>query len=317
MHASTRSERSELRKKFNRISSVFVIMKQFTLVQSTKLTSLSLTLSLSCLSLFSLIMDGFRTTERLQRAMHLVASSSDDCYDSSTDIEEEKEKQRQVLEVVEKCKLYEHATVIPYEFIKALSSLCVQIAAKRESKGGKEEYMIHNLLRGSEVLFKAPKKRAPKTPEFARKLDRIRERLEEEKYEAMVADVTKATGISEKSARERRTSSIGYLIRNDLGMAVHVMTLMAACFVGGFIAGAHVFPEFGWEIHFVCGTVGAICCLFMEAALFIVRGVREDERDQKNREQQDADGSMITKSKNEFANNSRSSNNDSTMKKEN
>jgi hypothetical protein len=55
----------------------------------------------------------------------------------------------------------------------------------------------------------------------------------------------------------------------------------------------------------------------MEAALFIVRGVREDERDQKNREQQDADGSMITKSKNEFANNSRSSNNDSTMKKEN
>ena len=68
---------------------------------------------------------------------------------------------------------------------------------------------------------------------------------------------------------------------------------------------------------FVCGTVGAICCLFMEAALFIVRGVREDERDQKNREQQDADGSMITKSKNEFANNSRSSNNDSTMKKEN
>ena len=67
----------------------------------------------------------------------------------------------------------------------------------------------------------------------------------------------------------------------------------------------------------VCGTVGAICCLFMEAALFIVRGVREDERDQKNREQQDADGSMITKSKNEFANNSRSSNNDSTMKKEN
>lgn len=262
-------------------------------------------------------MDGFRTTERLQRAMHLVASSSDNCYDSSTDKEEEKEKQRQVLEVVEKCKLYEHATVIPYEFIKALSSLCVQIAAKRESKGGKEEYMIHNLLRGSEVIFKAPKKRAPKTPEFARKLDRIRERLEEEKYEAMVADVTKATGISEKSARERRTSSIGYLIRNDLGMAVHVMTLMAACFVGGFIAGAHVFPEFGWEIHFVCGTVGAICCLFMEAALFIVRGVREDERDQKNREQQDADGSMITKSKNEFANNSRSSNNDSTMKKEN
>ena len=226
-------------------------------------------------------MDGFRTTERLQRAMHLVASSSDDCYDSSTDIEEEKEKQRQVLEVVEKCKLYEHATVIPYEFIKALSSLCVQIAAKRESKGGKEEYMIHNLLRGSEVIFKAPKKRAPKTPEFARKLERLRERLEEEKYEAMVADVSKATGgdFSEKSARERRTSSIGYLIRNDLGLAVHVMTLMAACFVGGFIVGARVFPDFGWEIHFACGTVGAICCLFMEAALFIVRGVREDERD--------------------------------------
>ena len=256
-------------------------------------------------------MDGFRTTERLQRAMHLVASSSDDCYDSSTDIEEEKEKQRQVLEVVEKCKLYEHATVIPYEFIKALSSLCVQIAAKRESKGGKEEYMIHNLLRGSEVIFKAPKKRAPKTPEFARKLDRIRERLEEEKYEAMVADVTKATGISEKSARERRTSSIGYLIRNDLGIAVHVMTLMAACFVGGFIAGAHVFPEFGWEIHFVCGTVGAICCLFMEAALFIVRGVREDERDERKRQHRDADR---TSAKNNILN---SSSNNNSMKKEN
>ena len=216
-------------------------------------------------------MDGFRTTERLQRAMHLVASSSDDCYDSSTDIEEEKEKQRQVLEVVEKCKLYEHATVIPYEFIKALSSLCVQIAAKRESKGGKEEYMIHNLLRGSEVIFKAPKKRAPKTPEFARKLDRIRERLEEEKYEAMVADVTKATGISEKSARERRTSSIGYLIRNDLGMAVHVMTLMAACFVGGFIAGAHVFQNLDGKYILCAGRwVQYAACLWRRRSLSCV-----------------------------------------------
>ena len=40
----------------------------------------------------------------------------------------------------------------------------------------------------------------------------------------MVADVTKATGVSEKSAREWRTSSIGYLIKHDLGLAVHVMT---------------------------------------------------------------------------------------------
>jgi hypothetical protein len=214
-------------------------------------------------------MDGFGTTDRLQRAMRLVVSSS------SSEEKEEKEEG----ELLEKCKLYERATVIPYEFIKALSSKCVQITAA-SGAGRKEEYMMHNLLRGSELILKAPKRRTPKTPEFARKLERLRERLEEEKYEAMVADVTKATGgdFSEKSARERRTSSIGYLIRNDLGLAVHVMTLMAACFVGGFIVGARVFPDFGWEIHFACGTVGAICCLFMEAALFIVRGVREDER---------------------------------------
>ena len=58
---------------------------------------------------------------------------------------------------------------------------------------------------------------------------------------------------------------------------MHVMT-PCSVFLGGFITGAHVFPDLGWEIHFVCGTVGAICCLFMEASLFIVRGVREDEK---------------------------------------
>jgi len=218
-------------------------------------------------------MDGFGTTDRLQRAMRLVVSSS-------SSLEEREKEEREERELAENCELYERATVIPYEFIKALSSKCVQITAA-SGAGKKEEYMMHNLLRGSELILKAPKRRTPKTPEFARKLERLRERLEEEKYEAMVADVTKATGgdFSEKSARERRTSSIGYLIRNDLGLAVHVMTLMAACFVGGFIVGARVFPDFGWEIHFACGTVGAICCLFMEAALFIVRGVREDERD--------------------------------------
>ena len=252
-------------------------------------------------------MDGFRTTERLRRAVHLVASSSS----ASSVIAGQEEEEEEEEEFLEKCKLYQHATVIPYEFVKALSSKCVQIAAKSANGEEKEKYMIHNLLRGSEVMFKAPKRRTPKTPEFARKLDRIRERLEEQKYEAMVADVTKATGVSEKSAREWRTSSIGYLIKHDLGLAVHVMTLMAACFIGGFITGAHVFPDLGWEIHFVCGTVGAICCLFMEASLFIVRGVRKDERDERKRQHRDADR---TSAKNNILN---SSSNNNSMKKEN
>ena len=253
-------------------------------------------------------MDGFRTTERLRRAVHLVASSSSA---SSVIAGQEEKEEEEEEEFLEKCKLYQHATVFPYEFVKALSSKCVQIAAKSANGEEKEKYMIHNLLRGSEVMFKAPKRRTPKTPEFARKLDRIRERLEEQKYEAMVADVTKATGVSEKSAREWRTSSIGYLIKHDLGLAVHVMTLMAACFIGGFITGAHVFPDLGWEIHFVCGTVGAICCLFMEASLFIVRGVREDERDERKRQHRDADR---TSAKNNILNSSSSNN---SMKKEN
>ena len=141
-------------------------------------------------------MDGFRTTERLRRAVHLVASSS-----SASSVIAGQEEEEEEEEFLEKCKLYQHATVIPYEFVKALSSKCVQIAAKSANGEEKEKYMIHNLLRGSEVMFKAPKRRTPKTPEFARKLDRIRERLEEQKYEAMVADVTKQRVVREECSR--------------------------------------------------------------------------------------------------------------------
>ena len=50
-------------------------------------------------------MDGFRTTERLRRAVHLVASSSSASSVIAGQEEEEEEEEEE--EFLEKCKLYQ------------------------------------------------------------------------------------------------------------------------------------------------------------------------------------------------------------------
>ena len=75
-------------------------------------------------------MDGFRTRNGFD-AVHLVASSS-----SASSVIAGQEEEEEEEEFLEKCKLYQHATVITYEFVQALSSKCVQIA---KSANGEEE----------------------------------------------------------------------------------------------------------------------------------------------------------------------------------
>ena len=211
-------------------------------------------------------------TERIRIAMHLIIAESS----SQEEEEEEEEEKRNLL----KLKLTEsmNKPAIPYSLVKEMSDYKLMNKNNNntndhinDDNNSNNMFRLYVLLQGSQLILKKPKRREQKTVEFAQKLERIKNKIEEEKYNSMIEDVMK--GCDDKQS----SSSVSALIKNDLGLAIHVITLMFACFLGGYLCGTHVFQESSWEIHFVCGTLGSVACLFMEAALFIVRGVREDE----------------------------------------
>lgn len=77
-----------------------------------------------------------------------------------------------------------------------------------------------------------------------------------------MSDVTRA----EKAERERVPLSS---TARDVGFGLHVVTLMAACFLGAYLVGRRLFSDTGRQL--ACGCVGLLLSLVVETLLVVIR----------------------------------------------
>ena len=126
----------------------------------------------------------------------------------------------------------------------------------------KDEPYLQDLVRGG-LALEAPK-RPTRDLTLEHRCRTLREAQELREYEHMTKDVT----------RTRRGGGITMSgVTRELGFGAHVLTLMAACFAGGVVAGRAIAPE-NTTVQVVLGTIGMFVALMVEALLFMLRDAK-------------------------------------------
>ena len=108
---------------------------------------------------------------------------------------------------------------------------------------------------------------------------KLRREKEDREYDEMTADVNKGGGVAD-DGRLKMSS-----LTRDLGFGAHVVTVMFACALGGWFAGAAIArgsrdDEHGHHdqsslvVKATLAGIGALGAMFVEAALFMLRDGR-------------------------------------------
>lgn len=104
---------------------------------------------------------------------------------------------------------------------------------------------------------------------------------EERAYQSLVRDVTRSERDERERVRDSRLASWSVQqltppaqvpmssAMQELGYGMHVITLMAACFLGGYAVGRRLFDNHGAQV--ITGALGMLACLLVETALFVIR----------------------------------------------
>jgi len=105
---------------------------------------------------------------------------------------------------------------------------------------------------------------------------------EERAYQSLVRDVTRSERDERERVRDGRLASWSVQqltpppvqvpmssAMHELGYGMHVITLMAACFLGGYAVGRRLFDNHGAQV--ITGALGMLACLLVETALFVIR----------------------------------------------
>ena len=123
-------------------------------------------------------------------------------------------------------------------------------------------------------------KPAPRDPKLDAILAKLRREKEDREYEEMTADVNKGGGVAD-DGRLKMSS-----LTRDLGFGAHVVTVMFACALGGWFAGAAIArgsrgddehdhdDQSSLVVKATLAGIGALGAMFVEAALFMLRDGR-------------------------------------------
>ena len=139
---------------------------------------------------------------------------------------------------------------------RLLLSVCT--ALRRE---GTCSPRLHVLARRG-LLLPRPSSAPPRSASLEQRVGTLRIQAAESAYQALVSDVTRA----EKAERERVPLSS---TARDVGFGLHVVTLMAACFLGAYLVGRRLFSDTGHQL--ACGCVGLLLSLVVETLLVVIR----------------------------------------------
>ena len=86
----------------------------------------------------------------------------------------------------------------------------------------------------------------------------------------LVQDITRA----ERAEQER--VPVNATMR-EMGFGMHVITVMASCFLAALALGRRLFSEPGLQI--VVGAIGMLIALLVETGLFVIQDTRAHERE--------------------------------------
>jgi hypothetical protein len=153
--------------------------------------------------------------------------------------------------------------VIDHETVPFRVLVDVARALRGDGAGGCGPY-LQDLVRGGGLALRAPT-RVKRDPTLERRCVALRDKQEQRKYESMTKDVTNES----KTGQGIRMSDV----TRELGFGAHVLTLMAACFAGGVVAGRSFAPD-NTTTQVVLGTVGMFIAMMVEALLFMLRDAR-------------------------------------------
>lgn len=137
---------------------------------------------------------------------------------------------------------------------------------------------LQDITIGGGVHLTGPKP-APRDPKLDAILAKIRREKEDREYDEMTADVNKGGGVAD-DGRLKMSS-----LTRDLGFGAHVVTVMFACALGGWFAGAaiargsrdgdeHHHDQSSLIVKATLAGIGALGAMFVEAALFMLRDGR-------------------------------------------
>ncbi|PRW59541.1 Vacuolar ER assembly isoform 1 [Chlorella sorokiniana] len=150
------------------------------------------------------------------------------------------------------------ATTVPWDTVKAV------VRHTHERKGADAAPSLQQVCAGSGIAFAQPRKPAGKPPELAKRLEELKARLEQQQYDAMVADVTQE---ERRAAAVREGGLVTY--KQQISFGVHVLAMMAAFYAFGHVAGMAVTGN--RAVHPFIGLLFMVGALVLETVLFIIR----------------------------------------------
>mmetsp|Transcript_6682 Transcript_6682/g.16996 ORF Transcript_6682/g.16996 Transcript_6682/m.16996 type:complete len:243 (-) Transcript_6682:717-1445(-) len=124
---------------------------------------------------------------------------------------------------------------------------------------------LQEVCEGTTFSYRAPETKHKPNPEFRRKMEELRTRIENEKYAEMVKDVER-TGDGDNDSL--------YLAsyKEQIGFGLNVVVLMGTLFALGYAVGLKISTN--PTIPLVGGLAGSIAALIMETTLFVIRSDR-------------------------------------------
>jgi len=159
---------------------------------------------------------------------------------------------------------------------RLLRRACDALRASAGPSEGDGPY-LQDITIGGGVHLTGPKP-APRDPKLDAILAKLRREKEDREYDEMTADVNKG-GVAD-DGRLKMSS-----LTRDLGFGAHVVTVMFACALGGWFAGAaiargsrdgdeHHHDQSSLIVKATLAGIGALGAMFVEAALFMLRDGR-------------------------------------------
>ena len=167
-----------------------------------------------------------------------------------------------------------HEQTVPFRLLRRA---CDALRASAGPSEGDGPY-LQDIIRSGGVHLTGPKP-APRDPKLDAILAKLRREKEDREYDEMTADVNKGGGVAD-DGRLKMSS-----LTRDLGFGAHVVTVMFACALGGWFAGAAIArgsrdDEHGHHdqsslvVKATLAGIGALGAMFVEAALFMLRDGR-------------------------------------------
>ncbi|KAH7618956.1 hypothetical protein NADE_005804 [Nannochloris sp. 'desiccata'] len=141
-----------------------------------------------------------------------------------------------------------------------------RVAEAVQVSHGDDRPLLHQLCRGGGLVLPPPTPRQTtgKSPELQAHLAKLRAKLEQDKYDAMVAEVT----VEERAAVAASEGGFN-TYKQQMSFGLHVIVMMFAFYLFGHLAGMALSPNKVY--HPAIGLAFMIFAMILETVLFVIR----------------------------------------------